>query len=139
MGTTIRPEISERNKYYIDRHRYYELKHFCLQYPGWRNAYNSVDGYLNKPMDGVIASRTNSISNPVLKMTEVRLYYSARMHIVEKAATDTDLYLGKYILTAVTEGRSYVNMKTRFNIPCSKDVYYDLYRKFFWLLSQARE
>ena len=82
MGTTIRPEISERNKYYIDRHRYYELKHFCLQYPGWRNAYNSVDGYLNKPMDGVIASRTNSISNPVLKMTEVRLYYSARMHIV---------------------------------------------------------
>ena len=112
MGTTIRPEISERNKYYIDRHRYYELKHFCLQYPGWRNAYNSVDGYLNKPMDGVIASRTNSISNPVLKMAEVRLYYSARMRIVEKAATDTDLYLGKYILTAVTEGRSYVNMKT---------------------------
>ena len=90
-------------------------------------------------MDGVIASRTNSISNPVLKMAEVRLYYSARMRIVEKAATDTDLYLGKYILTAVTEGRSYVNMKTRFNIPCSKDVYYDLYRKFFWLLSQARE
>lgn len=139
MGTTIRPEISEKNKYYIDRHRYYELKHFCLQYPDWRKAYYAVDGYLNRPMDGVISSRTKHISDPVLRMAEVRLYYSTRMNMIEKVATDTDLYLGKYILTAVTEGRSYVNLKARFNIPCGKDVYYNLYRKFFWLLSQARE
>ena len=33
MGTQIRPELSEKNLYWIDRHRYYELKHFCLQYP----------------------------------------------------------------------------------------------------------
>lgn len=32
MGTTIRPELSEKNPYWIERHRYYELKHFCLQY-----------------------------------------------------------------------------------------------------------
>lgn len=28
MGTTIRPELSEKNPYWIERHRYYELKHF---------------------------------------------------------------------------------------------------------------
>lgn len=139
MGTTIRPEISERNKYYIDRHRYYELKHFCLQYPGWQRAYNSIDGYLSKPMDGVMASRTNTISDPVLRMAEVRLYYSARIGMVEEAAMETDVCLGTYILRAVTEGRSYVNLKSRFNIPCSKDVYYELYRRFFWLLSKSRE
>ncbi len=139
MGTTIRPEISERNKYYIDRHRYYELKHFCLQYPGWQRAYNSIDGYLSKPMDGVMASRTNTISDPVLRMAEVRLYYSARIGMVEEAARETDVCLGTYILRAVTEGRSYVNLKSRFNIPCSKDVYYELYRRFFWLLSKSRE
>lgn len=139
MGTTIRPEISERNKYYIDRHRYYELKHFCLQYPGWQRAYNSIDGYLSKSMDGVMASRTNTISDPVLRMAEVRLYYSARIGMVEEAARETDVCLGTYILRAVTEGRSYVNLKSRFNIPCSKDVYYELYRRFFWLLSKSRE
>lgn len=33
MGTVIRPETSKKNKYWIPRHRYHELKHFCLQYP----------------------------------------------------------------------------------------------------------
>lgn len=26
MGTTIRPELSEKNPYWIERHRYYHLK-----------------------------------------------------------------------------------------------------------------
>ena len=44
MGTTIRPELSEKNPYWIERHRYYELKHFCLQYPIWKKAYAALDG-----------------------------------------------------------------------------------------------
>ena len=32
MGTNIRPKISERNQFYISKHRYYELKHFSMQY-----------------------------------------------------------------------------------------------------------
>lgn len=39
MGTIIRPELSEKNKYWLEKHRYYELKHFCLQYPLWKQAY----------------------------------------------------------------------------------------------------
>lgn len=31
MSTTIRPELSEKNQYWLDKHRYYELKHFCLK------------------------------------------------------------------------------------------------------------
>ena len=44
MGTVIRPEVSSRNAYYISRHRHYELKHFCLQYPEWKRAYRDLDG-----------------------------------------------------------------------------------------------
>lgn len=46
MSTTIRPEVSEKNQYWIEKHRYYELKHFCLQYPIWRKSYGekSPDG-----------------------------------------------------------------------------------------------
>lgn len=36
MGTNIRPELSNKSPYWIERHRYYELKHFCLQYPIWK-------------------------------------------------------------------------------------------------------
>lgn len=48
MGTTLRAELSEKNPYWIEKHRYYELKHFCLQYPilricfavGWEHTIN---------------------------------------------------------------------------------------------------
>ena len=32
----VKPELSKRNPYKLDKHRYYELKHFCLQYPDWK-------------------------------------------------------------------------------------------------------
>lgn len=51
MATTIRPELSEKNPYWIEKHRYYELKHFCLQYPIWRKAYSSLSGISGKPSD----------------------------------------------------------------------------------------
>ena len=51
MATTIRPELSEKNPYWIEKHRYYELKHFCLQYPIWRKAYASLNSFSSKPAD----------------------------------------------------------------------------------------
>lgn len=92
MATMIRPELSRNNKYWISKHRYYELKHFCLQYPLWKSAY---------------------------------------------AAFDDTLY--DYILKAVTEELSYTYLRTKLDIPCGRDMYYDRYRRFFWLLSNARD
>ena len=41
--------------------------------------------------------------------------------------------------THLTEGWSYDILKARLNIPCCKDVYYNLYRRFFWLLNKVRD
>lgn len=35
----VKSELSQNNKYWIPRHRYFELKHFCLQYPEWKKEY----------------------------------------------------------------------------------------------------
>ena len=51
MGTTLRAELSEKNPYWIEKHRYYELKHFCLQYPIWKKAYAALDGTNTKTMN----------------------------------------------------------------------------------------
>ena len=51
MATEIRPELSEKNPYWIGKHRYYELKHFCLQYPIWKKAYNALLGLSSRPND----------------------------------------------------------------------------------------
>lgn len=139
MSTTTRPEVSARNKYWIDRHRYYELKHFCLQYPTWKKTRLELEGFSKMPINGIPISKTNVISSPTEKCTEARLFYSDRIEMIEKIARKTDESLYNYILQAVTEGISYDSLRARFNIPCCKEIYYNLYRRFFWLLSIERQ
>lgn len=83
MSTLIRPELSETNRYWIEKHRYYELKHFCLQYPLWRHAYNSLIDYPGSWPQLVPPCKTNVVSDPVTKHIDERLYQCAL--IAEKA------------------------------------------------------
>lgn len=138
MGTTIRPELSEKNPYWIERHRYYELKHFCLQYPIWKKAHSALDGLAKRPADLVLFSGQQHLGDPTARCAEAKIFYSDRMDLVKLVAEETDAVLGTYILQAVTNGISYDCLKARLDIPCCKDVYYDLYRRFFWLLNKER-
>ncbi len=138
MGTVIRPELSEKNKYFIEKHRYYELKHFCLQYPIWKKAYAGLDGLSRRPADLALLSKSNTISNPTAKCAEAKLFYSERMDMIERVSVDAAADLANYILRAVTEELSYDHLKTSLEIPCCRDVYYILYRRFFWLLNKER-
>lgn len=138
MATVIRAKISENNKYYIDKHRYYELKHFCLQYNEWKKAYASCCETI------VFASRfeqvpaSNMPSDLTAKYATLRAQYAEKITIIENTAKEADDFLYPYILKAVTEGLSYTYLKAKLDIPCGRDMYYDRYRKFFWLLSETR-
>ena len=138
MGTAIRPELSRKNKWWIERHRYYELKHFCLQYPIWNKALAALDGFSKKSSDLITLSRNSDVFDPTAYCVEDREFYSERMKMLEDVAEKTDPALGRYILLGVTEGVSYDILSVRLTVPCCKDTYYDLYRRFFWLLDKAR-
>lgn len=138
MATVIRAEISEKNKYWIDKHRHYELKHFCLQYPEWKKAYAEFSD-VSIPLSMTEGIRTSNLpGDPTAKRAMLQSYYSEKISLIEKVALETDIYLHSYILKAVTEGLSFTYLKTRLGIPCGKDMYYDRYRRFFWLLNKAR-
>jgi hypothetical protein len=139
MATVIRPELSIKNKYYIDKHRHYELKHFCLQYPDWKKSYTELDtsnvglsSFENTPSG-------NLPGDPTARRALAKAQLTERIEMVESIAREADHYLWQYILKAVTENLSYTYLKTKLGIPCGKDMYYDRYRKFFWLLSAARK
>lgn len=102
MSTTIRPEIRNDNEWHISKHRYYELKHFCLQYGEWRGE-----------------DRKNR-------------------ELVRHICDETDPCIGRYIFKAVTRGYSYAYLRTTLGMPCGRSMYYDRYRKFFWLLSKEK-
>lgn len=135
MSTTIRPEVTEKSEYWIPKHRYYELKHYCLQYPDWAKSYSSIGAKLVSTGSEV---RSSNVSDPTSKLAMLRTYVKSKMEIVDKAAKETDDEFNDYIFKAVTEGLSYNYMKTKLGMPCCKETYYKLYRKFFWTLSKYR-
>lgn len=138
MATLIRAQISEKNKYYIDKHRYYELKHFCLQYKEWKKVYAACNESIIFTSNLEKTSSSNIPSDLTAKYAMKKAYYAERIRIIEEAAMEADEFLFPYILKAVTEGLAFTYLKSKMDIPCGKDMYYDRYRRFFWLLSEKR-
>ena len=137
--TDIRAELSPKNKYWIEKHRYYELKHFCLQYLTWKRAYNAIDGTIPHPFEQMIFSKTNEIQDPVTRCVEAREIFLERIILVENCAKATDPELWDYILKAVTRELAYENLRTVYDLPCGREMWYQLYRKFFFILHNSRK
>lgn len=135
MGTVIRSELSKKNKYWISKHRYYELKHFCLQYPEWRIALTSINYFGSLSNDEI---KSTKISKPTEQKYETIEYYKTRMDMITRAIRETDEELYDYIFLGVTQARSYEWLQVNKQIPCSKNYYYERYRKFFYILDKIR-
>lgn len=97
-------------EYDLSKHRFYELKHFCLQYRAWKDIYEDADGWSGK---GDTTSRDG------IKRAEIRRY----VEMIEECARLTDPDILRFV---TVEGIS---------LPIEK--YYS-YRKFFWELSRRR-
>lgn len=145
MATVIRPELSKKNEHYISKHRYYELKHFVMQYRDWIKWVREYDvKYPHLGFGGPMSDKmTVYWKDPTLEEVERREIYVSKIQMVADcmitAFSDIDELSRTYAFKAITEGRSYDWIATKHNAPFSRDYYYKRYRKFFWLLSQARE
>lgn len=132
MGTVIRASISKNNEYYISKNRYYELKHFCLQYGEWKRELSRLSWYGEKG-DG----RSSDVAKPVEWIAEKREMYLRNMELVEQAAIDAGSDIYAHLLKGVTQGLSYGHLRAE-GLLCSRDYYYRQYRRFFWQLSKTR-
>ena len=139
MATT-RNEISKNRQYYLNKHRYLELRHFCMQYPIWKKANDALWSMHSKSIIDISAGMPNKswIESPIDRILEARNEFISKMEMVEQAAIMSDDVLAPWILKCVTEGLSYDKMYARDSIPCSRSKFYILCRKFFWTLSKLR-
>lgn len=139
MAAVVRPELSTKNKYRVEKHRFYELKHFCLQYPIWKKKYAEIKVASSKPIDEITSSGRSGYSDPTGNQAADIAMYGDRIKLIESIAMVADPGLCDYILKGVTEDLSYTCLRTRHNIPCSRNTYYDRYRRFFWLLDVKKK
>ena len=121
MRNDMRPELSQKNPYWIGKHRYYELKHFCLQYPIWKKARLALDGLSRRPADlQVFVSCGQVKGDPTERCAQSRIFFGERMEMVEQAAIEAEPDLYSYLLRGVTEGLSYDALKMKYDISMSK-------------------
>ena len=116
----VRAETSKKGKWYLPKHRFYELYHWCLQYKEWKQEVNSL----------------TTGESGMKRKAKLR----KRIELIESTARESDEQLAEYILRAVIDdAASYDWMKMWMNIPCSPDMFYDRRRKFLWLLDKHLE
>lgn len=135
MSTDIRPELSKKNPYWLPKHRYYELKHFVMQYPDWNAAKNGLV-FTRAPSYGVRVK--SDLSDPTMTCAELRQYYSERIDMVDRASMGCGC--PHYVLRGILDEMSYEKLLLKYPpfIRYTKERYYDCYRRFFWLLNQER-
>ncbi len=138
MSTPFRPELSKKNPYYISAHRFYELRHFCFQYPDWKKELRQLDSLHRSGSIVASAGKNTGESDPTGQTAVLRDRYLQKIEMVEKACEDADPSIAKYLLKGVTEGIRYECLRARYEIPCSRDYYYARYHKMFKLLDIRR-
>ena len=114
------------NEYDIGRHRFCELKHFCMQYKDWRETYSRIkdNGLQNSRDERDITGNTAAIKTD----------YEHAIELIETTARATSLVYADYILRSVTEDVSYSYLKNE-GLRCDKDTFDALRGRFFYLLS----
>lgn len=134
-----KPELSKKNPYYIPKHRYYELKHLCLQYKGWKRSLARLDGWHQQGEETGGIVKGNLPSDPTAREAMLRAYYSQHIELIDNCIAKLEAAIQPYILEGVTtEGLSYNDLRAR-GCPCGSEMYYAIYHKFFWLLSIERQ
>lgn len=101
------------DEYRLSRHRFKELKHFCLQYPEWKRRLSELD----------------AVFYPTDKTAVERAYLQYNIWLIEKTAEETSMVYKDSILRSVTEDIS--------NRILGYPIEY-LRVKFFWLLSEKK-
>lgn len=131
----LKAKLSTRSPYWISEHRYYELKHYCLQYPEWKKLYLSLSP---DPVRHADITVKHMPSDHTEELAIQRAELKRNMDLIERVALSLDQALGPYILKAVTENIPFKTLQMIYGIPCGKDLYYDNYRKFFRRLSEEK-
>lgn len=133
MTIKIRPTL-KRSQWALPKHRFYELYHYCLQYPEWVAEYN---GMLGARAISYNSGGSGTPGHPTEAAGIRRSLLKDKIDLIESTARETDSQLAVYILKAVTmDGVTYSYLQTRDHIPCSRNMFYDRRRKFYWILDQ---
>ena len=143
------------DKFGISKHRYRELKNYCLQYNEWKDKlrYNTSaiksQELTGMPFTGGISDTTQCIALSRLDLEHncdtIEQTMIQAIKTLKKGGTSKNLYEGEYqdiychLMKAITnDDISYTYLDQVMNIPIGRDCFYKFRRYFFYLLDKRR-
>ena len=122
--------------FHISKAKYRELSGLCLQYEELKQKLKDCYRYPSPSLSGCVKS--DSSASSVERDGEKALKYSTVIDLIEstlKEACGENVGMYPYILKAVTQGFTWERLP---DCPCGRRQFYELRRKFFYLLSLKR-
>ena len=112
-----------KSEYKLSKHRFYELKHFCLQYPEWEHLYSQLDGWAKESG----SNESDTTSRDGIRRADLMW----KMELVRETCRDI---CGPY----ECEVFDYVILGIGPQLSSDQKDFWYYYRKFFWELSRRR-
>jgi hypothetical protein len=112
-----------KSEYVLSKHRFYELKHFCLQYPEWEKLYFTLDGWPEE-INKVVGDTT---SRDGIKRADLARNMDMVHDICRNVCGDYADKVFKYVIFG-----------SKPHLTASEMDFWYYYRKFFWELSRKR-
>lgn len=130
-----RSKLSKHNSYYIPENRYRELFYFAKQYGNMKAELAELHQlYPTQALVCVKHDYYDVMPDIIDKATRL----ADKIEMIEECAYQADAELWTWLLVGVTTGQSYDYLATTMMMPASKQLYYERYHKFFYLLSLRR-
>lgn len=126
------------NKYKISSKRFRELYYFCLQYDEWKKELKNLENPL-KSIDLSNEIKGSGTASPTEDIAIKRLELSEKCNLIEETAKKVAGDLYEYLLLAITKEKTFNYISLIKNIPCSRNTFYSIRRKFYFLLSQSKK
>lgn len=128
---------SYSGKYTLSKSEYLSAKYYALRYKEWRAEWELMaDTVRAIEYDGDHV-QGNGAGNPTEQLAIRRAELTHKIGIIEETAKETDPVLGRYIFAyVIEEGMTFDKLKRTSGIPCGKDLFYHLRRKYYYLLAK---
>lgn len=132
-----RAELSKKNRHYVPREKYYELLYFSRQYNTMKQELHELRMSYPDFAHDIVVDKSD-VSDPVYRAYARIETLLDKIHMIESTAVETDPELAKWVRIGVTNDYSYEYMHQMLGMPIGRSKYYELYRKYFYLLAQKR-
>ena len=123
------------SKYYVPGEVFLTTVHFCRQYPLWEAelaANPDTATGISYDRDRV---QTSGGYDATAELAMHRQMIARKKELVDDTASEVAGPMDRWLILGVGSGLTFYQLQDR-GIPCVKDMYYDLRRKFYYELSK---